>query len=83
MDLAKKVLAGEDGAEPRIVTEETTFDQEQATRRCPTASTEPTPRTPRPTASAPAPAGPRPAGHPAAATDADGPIADDAHRRRA
>ena len=41
MDLAKKVLAGEEVPE-RVVTEETTFNQEQAKpRSCPTASTEP------------------------------------------
>ena len=35
MDLAKKVLAGEE-VEPRILTEETTFDQEQAKEALPT-----------------------------------------------
>ncbi len=34
MDLAKKVVAGEE-VEPRILTEETTFDQEQATEALP------------------------------------------------
>jgi hypothetical protein len=35
MDLAKKVLAG-DAVEKRIITEETTFDQAQATAALPT-----------------------------------------------
>ena len=34
MDLAEKVVAGEE-VEPRIVTEETTFNQEQATEALP------------------------------------------------
>ena len=40
MDLAKKVKAGET-VPSRVVTEETTFDQEQARPRCPSASTDP------------------------------------------